>query len=175
MRSLCLKSRIKTFYQLHFTCKWKITSKKNKRLNSAPPSKPFKTHNKFQKSVADQDIDEEKQRRKLLGHKTHAISPVSGPIESKEIRSEILSQNSPHKIIQFLNSTSNADITVYATAIKRCGTLKQIATCEKIMKLMKERHLVPDVYVYSILFHAFNQNNKPYFSDNYLNQMINIH
>eukprot|EP01084_Bolivina_argentea_P045164 83130_1 len=175
MRSLCLKNRIKTFYQLHFTCKWKITSKKNKTLNSAPASKPFKTYNKFQTFIADKDIENEKTIRKLMGHKTHAVSPVSGPIQSKEIRSKILSQNSPKKIIHFLSSTSNADITVYATAIKRCGTLKQIATCEKIMKLMKERHLVPDVYVYSILFHAFNQNNKPYFSDNYLNQMINIH
>eukprot|EP01084_Bolivina_argentea_P236248 397283_1 len=178
MRSLLLKSRTKTkrFYQLHFTCKWKVTLKKNERLNSAAPSKPFKVHNKFQTLNADQDIDDEKTIRKMMGHKTHAVSPLSGPNESKEIRSKILSENSPKKIIQFLNSTLlNADITIYTTAIKQCGKLKDIATCEKIMQLMQKRNITPNVYVYSILFHAFNQNNKPYFSDNYLNQMINIH
>eukprot|EP01084_Bolivina_argentea_P045166 83133_1 len=123
MTFLLFKSRIKTFYQLHLTCKWKITS--------ATPSKPFKTHNvnKFKTSIADKGIDDEKRTRKLMGHKTHAISPVSGPNQSKEIRSMILSENSPKKIIQFLNSTSNADITIYTTAIKQCGKLKDIATC----------------------------------------------
>eukprot|EP01084_Bolivina_argentea_P045163 83129_1 len=128
MRPLWLKRRIKTFYQLHLTCKWKITSKKNKRLN-VPASKTFKTHNTFETFTADKDIADEKRTRKLLGHKTHAVSPVSGPGQSKEIRSMILSENSPKKIIQFLNSTSNADITIYTTAIKQCGKLKDIATC----------------------------------------------
>eukprot|EP01084_Bolivina_argentea_P144911 254146_1 len=77
--------------------------------------------------------------------------------------------------MEFLHFESDLDVTVYNTAIKACGSMRNVQSCQQIMSLMKKRNVVPTVYSYSILFHALNKNNRADLADFYLDEMLNVY
>eukprot|EP01084_Bolivina_argentea_P137519 242205_1 len=135
-------NRINTLVQQK---KWKSNKKfnENETLTKNDSADPFKSSNayanKYYKSKVDERLEHEKLTRKLHGFANNAISPVSGPAESKHIRRKIGTYNSSSKIIELLNKNVNLDVSVYNMAIKRCGLLTDTASCKQIMQLMKEK------------------------------------
>ena len=92
-----------------------------------------------------------------------------------EHRNKIAASTSSSQILDVLKSETNLDITVYTSAIRQCGTLKDINCCCHIMDSIKHRNLTPTLITFSTLFHALKLNQRMDLCDRYLNEMINIH
>eukprot|EP01084_Bolivina_argentea_P144912 254147_1 len=153
----------------------KTKTNKTVQKQQALKSKTNTSLNKFAQNKSSEHIEKERIIRKLSGFDVNAISPVEGPTNSKQNRKKVLLRNSPQKIMAFLQSESDLDATVYNTAIKSCGNMKNVVSCQRIMALMKTRNVSPDIYSFAILFHALNKNNRPDLSDLYLKEMLNVY
>ncbi|ETN97755.1 hypothetical protein RFI_39771, partial [Reticulomyxa filosa] len=91
-------------------------------------------------------------KKKLKGQQGALLKTTSSP-ESRHERSLIQKMESDKEIIQYLKESSSQDTSLYAAAVKKCSELKCPNSIIRIIQIVQNKHIHPDIIFYNMLLH----------------------